>query len=188
MCSHVKITWQWKSTLTLIKCVNSMRRLFFDSTKGTGSRSHIPFPFLGIDSLDHILNACKKVFNIEQIISMLKELLLPSYPLNPVIIFVLISLGRSKDYGRDHSPNACYIMFLTVSIMNSEERWSILTRQPLRHWSPKDFPNLHFIASRLALLCFVSCAIFCVMVNCGLRRLDITIKELAKNANAQSKR
>ena len=75
--------------------------------------------------------------------------------LNPVIIFVSISLGRSKDYSRDHSPNARYIKFLTVSIMNSEEGWSILTKQPLRQWSPKDFLNADFITPRLSLLCFV---------------------------------
>ena len=73
VCSHVKITWQWKSTFTIIKCINSMLRLFFDSTWGIGCRSHIPFPCLGIDTLDHILNAWKKAFNIEKIISMLKE-------------------------------------------------------------------------------------------------------------------
>ena len=67
------------------------------------------------------------------------------------------------DYSRDHSPNARYIKFpVTVLIMNSEEGWSILTKQPLRHLSPKDFPNLHFITPRLALLCFVLCTFLCV--------------------------
>ena len=88
-----------------------MRRSFSILHKGQGVEATSPSPALESTAWTTFWTPGKKVFNIEQIISMLKELLLPSYPLNPVIIFVLISLGRSKDYGRDHSPGTAQQVF-----------------------------------------------------------------------------
>ena len=64
---------QWKSTFTLITCVNLKKNHFLDSTKGTGCRQPHP-PLLPWNPHPRPHSEClEKAFNIKQIISILKE-------------------------------------------------------------------------------------------------------------------
>ena len=64
---HFKTMRQWKSTFILIKYVNSVGRFFLILQQEQGVDSHIPFPCLGIHTLDHILKAWKRLLILSKL-------------------------------------------------------------------------------------------------------------------------